>query len=68
MTQKLEAHNLSVIPAGTRHGAVHTILRSPRFDQMLADARKNYDYIVLDTRRCCRCSTRRCWPIRWTAC
>jgi capsular exopolysaccharide synthesis family protein len=49
VTQKLEAHNLSVLPAGTRSGAVHTILRSPRLDLVLAEARRKYDYIVLDT-------------------
>jgi capsular exopolysaccharide synthesis family protein len=49
VTQKLESHNLSVIPAGTRSGAVHHILRSPRLDQVLAEARGRYDYIVLDT-------------------
>jgi capsular exopolysaccharide synthesis family protein len=49
VTQKLEAYNLSVIPAGTRHGAVHHILRSPRLEQVLAQARQRYDFIVLDT-------------------
>jgi succinoglycan biosynthesis transport protein ExoP len=48
-TQKLEAHNLSVLPAGARVGAVHHILRSPRLDQVLAEARRKYDYIVMDT-------------------
>lgn len=49
VTQKLEAHNLSVIPAGTRTGAVHHVLRSPRLEQVLAEARTRYDFIVLDT-------------------
>jgi polysaccharide biosynthesis transport protein len=49
VTQKLEMHNLSVITAGTRRGAVHQILRSPRLDHVLAEARQRYDFIVLDT-------------------
>jgi capsular exopolysaccharide synthesis family protein len=49
VTQRLDQHNLSVLPAGTRNGAVHTILRSPRLDLVLAEARRKYDYIVLDT-------------------
>ena len=49
VTQKLEAHNLSILPAGTRQGAVHQILRSPRLDLVLAEARRKYDYIVVDT-------------------
>jgi len=49
VTQKLEAHNLSVIPAGTRTGAVHHVLRSPRLEHVLAEARTRYDFIVLDT-------------------
>jgi capsular exopolysaccharide synthesis family protein len=49
VTQKLPTHNLSVIPAGTRTGAVHHILRSPRLDLVLAEARRRYDFIVLDT-------------------
>jgi capsular exopolysaccharide synthesis family protein len=49
VTQKLTAYNLSVIPAGTRSGAVHHILRSPRLERVLAEARERYDFIVLDT-------------------
>src|SRR5258705_11405169 len=49
VTQKLTPHNLTVIPAGSRNGAVHHILRSPRLDAVLADARRCYDFVVLDT-------------------
>ena len=49
VTQKLATHNLSVIHAGTRNGAVHQILRSPRLLQVLEEARRRYDFIVLDT-------------------
>jgi capsular exopolysaccharide synthesis family protein len=49
VTQRLDRYNLSVIPAGTRSGAVHHILRSPRLEQVLAEARQRYDFVVLDT-------------------
>jgi succinoglycan biosynthesis transport protein ExoP len=49
VTQRLDAHNLSVISAGTRSGAVHQILRSPRLDRLLTEARQRFDFIVLDT-------------------
>ncbi|HKC56117.1 MAG TPA: CpsD/CapB family tyrosine-protein kinase [Vicinamibacterales bacterium] len=48
-TQKLKPFNLSILPAGTRNGAVHQTLRSPRLDAVLAEARQRYDYVVLDT-------------------
>jgi capsular exopolysaccharide synthesis family protein len=47
--QLLKPYNLTVMPAGTRTGAVHHILRSPRIEQLLAEARERFDYIVLDT-------------------
>ena len=40
---------MSVITAGIRSGAVHHILRSPRLEVVLAEARQRYDFIVLDT-------------------
>jgi capsular exopolysaccharide synthesis family protein len=49
VTQKLTPFNLSIIPAGTRKGAVHQVLRSPRLDVVLAEARERYDFVVLDT-------------------
>ena len=49
VTQKLKPFNLSIVPAGLRKGAVHQILRSPRLDVVLAEARRRYDFIVLDT-------------------
>src|SRR5258705_5122662 len=48
-TQKLKPFNLSILPAGTRNGAVHQTLRSPRLDAVLAEARQRYDYAGLDT-------------------
>ena len=48
-TQKLKPYNLTILPAGSRCNAVHHILRSPRLEQVLADARQRFDYVVLDT-------------------
>src|SRR5256885_5204358 len=47
VTQKLKPFNLSIMPAGTRTGAVHHVLRSPRPDVVLAEARQRYDLVVL---------------------
>jgi polysaccharide biosynthesis transport protein len=41
--------NLSVVPAGTPHPAIHKILRSPRLEHLLREARKQYDVIIIDT-------------------
>jgi capsular exopolysaccharide synthesis family protein len=49
VTTTLEPFNLSVIPAGTGHGAVHQMLRSTRMERLLVEARERYDFIVLDT-------------------
>jgi capsular exopolysaccharide synthesis family protein len=39
----------SVIPAGDATASVHELLRSPRFAQLLAEARERFDFVVLDT-------------------
>jgi len=51
VTHRLDRYNLTVMPAGVPNGnaTVHHILRSPRLEQVLADARERYDFIVLDT-------------------
>jgi Mrp family chromosome partitioning ATPase len=49
VTHTLRSYNLSIIPAGLRKGAVHQILRSPRLDGLLNEARQRYDFVVLDT-------------------
>lgn len=49
VTQKLRPFNLSIVPAGIRRNTVHQILRSPRLDTLLAEARHRYDFVVLDT-------------------
>jgi capsular exopolysaccharide synthesis family protein len=40
--------NLAVIPAGTPARSIHQILRSPRIDQIVQDARRHYDFVVID--------------------
>ena len=41
--------NLSVLPAGRLPSAPYEVLKSPRVGELLAEARRRYDYIVLDT-------------------
>ena len=41
--------NLSILPAGRIPSAPYEVLKSPRLGELLAEARKRYDYIVLDT-------------------
>lgn len=40
--------NLSVLPAGKRTHAPYELLKSPRFGELLTEARERYDYLVLD--------------------
>jgi protein-tyrosine kinase len=41
--------NLDVLPAGDRPTAPYELLRSPRFGELLQEARRLYDYVILDT-------------------
>jgi capsular exopolysaccharide synthesis family protein len=43
------AFNLSVVPAGMPGPAIHKVLRSPRLEQVLQEARRQFDVIVIDT-------------------
>jgi len=49
VTQQIDAFNLAVIPAGLTRVPTHEILRSPRLERLLQEARGRYDFIVLDT-------------------
>ena len=49
VARPIEPFKLSVVPAGTVRTSVHQVLRSPRLDQILLEARQRYDYIVIDT-------------------
>ncbi len=41
--------NLSVLPAGRRPASPYELLKSARLEGLLEEARRRYDYIVLDT-------------------
>jgi len=49
VVQPVGTFNLDVIPAGTVRGGISQILRSPRLDAFIQQARERYGYIVLDT-------------------
>ena len=50
IARKVEGVNgLTVVPAGPAPHDVHELLRSPRFEELLQDARGAYDFVVLDT-------------------
>jgi capsular exopolysaccharide synthesis family protein len=46
---RLLPFNLSVVPAGEAQAAPYDLLRSPRLQQLLDEARRHYDYVVIDT-------------------
>ena len=41
--------NMSVLPAGRRPSAPYEVLKSPRVAELLAEARRKYDYVIVDT-------------------
>ena len=49
VVQRCPAFNLSVLPAGPRAAGSFELLRSPRFGELLTEARETYDYVVIDT-------------------
>lgn len=49
VVQRLDAYNLSVVPAGASRPGASQILRSRRLDDLLALARSRHDYVVIDT-------------------
>lgn len=48
VVHRLPRFNLAVLPAGTRPNAPYEILKSPRLGELLAQARRRYDYVILD--------------------
>jgi capsular exopolysaccharide synthesis family protein len=46
---RLDALNLSILPAGEAHMRPYELLASPRFEGLLAEARRTYDYVLIDT-------------------
>lgn len=49
LVQHLERFNLSVLPAGAPQNTPYELLNSPRLEELLAEARRSYDYVVIDT-------------------
>ena len=49
VVQNLPHFNLSVLPAGRPAVAPYELLKSPRLEALLDEARQRYDFIVLDT-------------------
>jgi len=49
VTQSLAHLNLSVLPAGRRPSAPYEVLKSLRVVELLAEARRAYDYVIVDT-------------------
>jgi len=47
--QTLSHLNLSAIAAGRRPSAPYEVLKSPRVGELLAEARRKYDYVIVDT-------------------
>jgi len=49
IAQRLSHLNLSVIAAGRRPSAPYEVLKSPRVGDLFDEARKRYDYVIVDT-------------------
>ena len=49
VVQRVPPFNLSVLPAGQLPSAPYEVLKSPRVGELLEEARRRYDYILIDT-------------------
>jgi capsular exopolysaccharide synthesis family protein len=49
VARRLTAYNLSVVLAGETPAAPYEVLKSPRLGELLDEARRQYDYVVIDT-------------------
>jgi capsular exopolysaccharide synthesis family protein len=49
IARRLDSLNISVLVAGSPHGAPYELLASPRFEALLGEARLLYDYVLVDT-------------------
>jgi non-specific protein-tyrosine kinase len=47
--RRLETLNISVVLAGGRSAGPYELLASPRLDDVLDEARRSYDYVLIDT-------------------
>lgn len=49
VARRLTGYNLSVVLAGETPATPYEVLKSPRLGELLAEARRLYDYVVIDT-------------------
>lgn len=49
VSRRMPAYNLSVVLAGQTPASPYEVLESPRFGELLDEARRRYDHVVLDT-------------------
>ena len=49
VARRLTAYNLSVVLAGETPATPYEVLKSPRLGELLGEARRLYDYVVIDT-------------------
>jgi Mrp family chromosome partitioning ATPase len=49
VARRVDPFSLWVVPAGDPRAHIHRILRSPRLEQLLDQARQQFDYVVIDT-------------------
>jgi Mrp family chromosome partitioning ATPase len=49
VARKLSTYNLSVVLAGQCPATPYELLQSPRLGELLDEARRHYDYVVIDT-------------------
>lgn len=47
--RRLDSLNVSVLPAGNAQARPYELLASPRLEGLLAEARRLYDYVLIDT-------------------
>jgi capsular exopolysaccharide synthesis family protein len=49
VANRLDGLNLSIVRAGTCRGGAYELLSSPRFESLLVEARRTFDYVLIDT-------------------
>jgi protein-tyrosine kinase len=47
--RRLERLNLSVLPSGVCESGVYELLNSPRIESILVEARRDFDFVLIDT-------------------
>jgi capsular exopolysaccharide synthesis family protein len=49
VVRRFARFNLSLVPAGRADSGVYELLSSPRLDAIVAEARRHYDFVLIDT-------------------